>query len=167
MDSLQDCVNEYRAQLEKGVIKTAYKGLMEFIMDLRTYLQKKYPDYFVSGSIYFGYMDMTYFSFFPKSLSNRKLKVAIVFIHDQCRFEAWLAGYNKQIQTSYWKLFTKSGWNKYHLVPTTAGVDSILEHVLVANPNFDDLNTLKIQIENAALEFIEDVERFIIDNSNS
>ncbi len=166
MDTLQDCINEYRKQLEKGVIKAAYKGLMEYIMDLRTFLQKKYPDYFVSGSIYYGYMDMTYFSFFPKSLGDRKLKVAIVFLHEQCRFEAWLAGYNKQVQTRYWKIFNESGWNKYHIVPATAGVDSILEHVLVSVPNFNDLNALTIQIENAALEFIWDVERFLTDHSN-
>lgn len=49
-------------------------------MDLKTYF-KKYPDYFVSGLNY-GYMDMTYFSFLPGSLKNRKLKVAIVFIHE-------------------------------------------------------------------------------------
>ncbi len=167
MDTLQDCINEYKKQLEKGAIKAAYKGLMEYIMDLRTCLQKKYPDFFVSGSIYFGYMDMTYFSFFPKSLGDRKLKVAIVFVHDLCRFEAWLAGYNKQVQNTYWRMFKESGWDKYHLVPTTAGVDSILEHVLVGIPNFNDLNALKVQIESAALEFIADVERFIIDKSNS
>ena len=25
--------------------------------------------------------------------------------HDKIRFEAWLAGYNKQIQQKYWNLF--------------------------------------------------------------
>ena len=39
-------------------------------MELRTQLKNKYPDYFVSGSIYYGYMDMTYFSFFPESLKH-------------------------------------------------------------------------------------------------
>jgi hypothetical protein len=65
MESFHECMNEYRKQLEKGAIIKAYKGLMEYIMDLRMHLKNKYPDYFVSGSIYFGYMDMTYFSFFP------------------------------------------------------------------------------------------------------
>ncbi len=161
METFQDFVNEYKKQLEKGAVKAAYKGLMEYVMDLRTYLQKKYPDYFISGSIYFGYMDMTYFSFFPKSLNDRKLKVAIVFIHDQCRFETWLAAYNKQIQSRYWKIIKESGWNKYHIVPTIKGVDAILEHILVAKPDFNDLNALTDQIESAVLEFIMDIERFL------
>jgi hypothetical protein len=161
MESFHEYMDEYKKQLKKGAIKKAYKGLMEYIMDLRTYFNKQYPDYFVSGSIYYGYMDMTYFSFFPESFKQRKLKVAIVFIHDTFRFEVWLAGYNKQVQSRYWKLFKESNWNKYRVVSTTKGVDSILEHVLVDNPDFSDLDSLTKQIENATLKFIKDIESFI------
>jgi hypothetical protein len=152
---------EYRKQLEKGDIIEAYRGLMEYMMNLRTQFEKKYPDYIVSGNIYFGYMDMTYFSFSPKSLQNKKLKIAIVFCHETFRFEVWLAGYNKQIQTTYWKLFKESGWDKYHLPPTTKGVDSILEYILVENPDFSNLDTLTKQIEKGTLEFITDIENIL------
>jgi hypothetical protein len=161
MESFQEYLNEYRKQLEKGAIKKAYRGLMEYIMDLKTYLKNKYPDYFVSGSIYYGYMDMTYFSFFPKSLRDRDLKIAIVFIHDTFKFEVWLAGSNKQVQQKYWNLFKASDWKKYHIVSTTKGVDSIVEGILVDNPDFSDLDTLTEQIERATLIFIKDVERFL------
>jgi hypothetical protein len=161
MESFHEYMDEYKKQLKKGAIKKAYKGLLEYIMDLRTYFNKQYPDYFVSGSIYYGYMDMTYFSFFPESFKHRKLKVAIVFIHDTFRFEVWLAGYNKQVQSRYWRLFKESNWNKYHIVSTTKGVDSILEHVLVDDPDFSDLDSLTKQIENATLKFIKDIESFI------
>lgn len=161
MASLQEYMDEYRAQLAKGVIQKAYRGLMEYIMALRTHFQKKYPDYVVSGSIYYGYMDMTYFSFFPESFKRRKLKVAIVFLHDTFGFEVWLAGYNRQVQSKYWKLFKESGWRKYRLVPTTTGVDAIVEHTLVADPDFSDLDALTQQIETATLTFIKDVERFL------
>jgi hypothetical protein len=161
MESFHENMKEYRKQLENGAIKEAYKGLMEYIMDLRSHFQNKYPDYSVSGSIYQGYMDMTYFSFFPKSLKDRKLKVGIVFIHDTCRFEGWLFGYNKQVQSKYWELFKESGWNKYRIVPTTKGADSIIEHVLADNPDFSDLDTLTKQIEKETLKFIKDVESFL------
>ena len=161
MKSFQENMNEYKKQLEKGAIKEAYKGLMEYIMDLRTHFKNEYPDYFVSGSIYYGYMDMTYFSFYPKSLKDRNLKIAIVFIHETFRFEVWLAGYNKQVQTKYWELFKESDWNKYHIVPTTKGVDSIIEHILVDNPDFSDLDSLTKQIEIATLKFIKDIESFL------
>ena len=161
MEAFHEYMDEYRRQLEKGAIQKAYRGLMEYVMALRTHFQEKYPDYFVSGSIYYGYMDMTYFSFIPKSLQERKLKPAIVFVHEAFRFEVWLAAYNKQVQSKYWKLFKESGWNKYHLVPNTKGVDAILEHVVVDKPDFSDLDALTQQIESATREFIQDVESFL------
>jgi hypothetical protein len=94
-------------------------------------------------------------------LKDRKLKIAIVFLHETTRFEVWLAGVNKQVQTKYWKLIKDSDWNKYHLVSTTKGADSIIEHVLVDNPDFSDLDALTKQIESAALKFIKDVDGFL------
>jgi hypothetical protein len=164
MGSFHEYMDEYRKQIQKGDIKEAYKGLMEYIMDLRMYFKNKYPDYFVSGSIYYGFMDMTYFSFFPKSLKSRKLKIAIVFIHDTFRFEAWLAGYNKQVQTEYWKLIKESDWNKYRIPTTTKGIDSIMEYILVDYPDFSDLDTLTKKIENGTLKFIKDIEDFLSKN---
>lgn len=153
-------MNEYKKQMQKGDIKEAYKGLMSYIMELRSYFNNKYPDHFISG-IYYGYMDMTYFSFSPETFKLRKLKVAIVFIHDTCRFEVWLAGYNKQVQTKYWKLFKECNWNKYHIPSTTNGVDSIVEYILVENTDFSDLDKLTKQIESGTLKFIEDIEDFL------
>jgi hypothetical protein len=154
-------MNEYKIQMKKGVIQEAYRGLMDFILNLRTYFMKKYPDFYVSSSIYYGYMDMTYFSFFPKSLKQRKLKVGIVFIHDTCKFEVWLFGYNKQIQSKYWKMIKEKNWNKYKIVPTIKGYDSIIENVLVENPDFSDLDALTKIIEKGTLDFIKDVENFL------
>ncbi len=164
MDSFKESMSEYRRQLEKGTIQRAYRGLMDYIMELRSYFEKKYPDYSVSGSIYLGYMDMTYFSFFPKSLKLRGLKVGIVFVHERFRFEVWLFGCNKGFQAKYWKMFKESSWNKYRIPPTTKGVDSILENILVENPDFSDSDALTQQIETGTLRFIDDVENFLSKN---
>ena len=166
MEPFSDYIQEYRNQLEKGAIQQAYKGLMEYMLGLRTHFKNKCPDYFVSSNIYFGYMDMTYFSCVPQSLQERKLKAAVVFIHPAFRFEVWLAGYNKQVQSKYWKLFKESGWNQYHLVPTTECMDSILECILADNPDFRDLDALTAQIEEGTLKFIQDVEGFLSVHEN-
>ncbi|HNR43595.1 MAG TPA: hypothetical protein PLI06_04420 [Methanofastidiosum sp.] len=163
METFNQYMEEYKKEMKKGTIRNAYKGLMEYIMDLRTHLHNKYPDYFVS-SLYYGYMDMTYFSFSPDSLKDRKLKIAIVFVHDTVRFEVWLSGQNKEIQRKYWKLLKESKWDKYNVVPTTNGVDSIVEHILVPNPDFSNLKTLTEQIEEGTLKFICDVEEFLDKN---
>jgi hypothetical protein len=113
MKSLQENMVEFRNQLEKGAIQKAYLGLMEYMMSLKNHFSNKYPDYSTPGSLYGGYMDMTYFSILPKSLKDRDLKIAIVFLYDTFRFEIWLSGKNKQVLAKYWEIISKSKWNKY------------------------------------------------------
>ena len=161
MSSFPELMKMYRNMLEEGTIQKAYSGLMEYIMGLRAYFEKKYPDYSVSGSVYLGYMDMTYFSFFPKSLKNRRLKVGIVFVYSTFRFEVWLFGYNKSVQEHYWNLFKESGWNKYRVPSTIKGADSIVEGILVEDPDFSDLAALTKKIEEGTLNFIGEVENFL------
>ncbi len=166
MASFPECMHEYKKQLERGMIQQAYKGLMDYMLALRAHFKNGHADYAVPGSLYFGYMDMTYFSCVPKSLKQRDLKIAVVFLHEACRFEVWLAGYNKQVQEKYWKLFKDSGWDRYRLVPTTQGADSILEHVIADDPDFKDLEALTAQIEAGILKFADDVERFLLQHAN-
>jgi hypothetical protein len=102
MATFADDLQAFHEQLKNGSVQRAYQGLIQYNLDLKTYLAKKHPTYSVSGSLYQGYMDMTYFSFTPGSLTERKLKVAIVFVYETFRFEAWLAAVNKQVQAKYW-----------------------------------------------------------------
>jgi len=161
MGSFPESMNEYKRQLQKGYIQEAYQGLMEYFRDLRLHFMNEYPDYPASSSIYYGYMDMTYFSLFPDPLKRRKLKIAIVFIHEIFRFEVWLSGSNRSIQTKYWKLLQESDWHKYQLASNPRAVDYVLAHVLVEDPDFRDSDSLTKQIENGTLEFIRDVEEFL------
>jgi hypothetical protein len=160
MESMNGYINEYKQQMEKGVIQKAYKGLMEYIMSLRTHFSNKYPD-LTPGNLYHGYMDMTYFPIFPRALKSRKLKIAIVVIHETIRFEAWLVGYNKQIQTEYWKLLKEVKRDNYRMPATLKGVDSIIECTLADNPDFSDPDGLTKQIEDGTLTFISDIEGFL------
>ena len=160
METLHKMMQDYKKQLQKGTIQKAYLGLMEYLMGLRTYLKKKYPEHFVSG-FYQGYMDISYFSFPPTSLKLRELKIAIVFVFDTFRFEVWLGAKNKEVQAKYWSFFKKSDWDQYKLIPSLEGEDSILEHVLVNEPDFSDLDTLSKEIESGALRFIEAIEAFL------
>jgi hypothetical protein len=161
MGSLRESMVEYRKQLGKGYIKDAYRGLMEYIANLRLHLANKYPDYFVSGSINYGFMDYTYFYFFPKSLKKRNLKIVLLFIHDTSTFEIWLAGYNKSVQTQYWEMFKESDWTKYPLAPTAKGIDYIIKHTLADNADFGDLDALTKQLEHGTLNFTKEVEAFL------
>jgi hypothetical protein len=161
MSSFSQAMEAYRQQLQQGLIQEAYRGLMAYLMDLRTHFQHVYPDYFVSGSIYYGYMDMSYFAVSPRPLKQRNLKVAVVFLHPAFRFEAWLAGANRQAQARYWRLFKESGCAPYPLVATTKGRDAILEHFIVDQPDFSDLTALTRKIEHNTLDFIQTLTDFL------
>ena len=160
MESFNESMEEYRKQLQKGSIQKAYLGLMEYFGSLRSYFSKKHSDYGVSN-LYFGYMDMTYFALFPKALKELKLKIAIVFLHEEFRFEVWLSATNKDVQTKYWNLVKEKNWNKYNIAPVIKGYESIIEDIIVDNPNFNDLDSLTNQIESKTLHFIDDVEGFL------
>ena len=109
-------------------------------------------------------MDMTYFPIFPIEFTSKKLKIAIVFIHETIRFEVWLAAQNKQIQTEYRKLFKEGNWDKYRIPVATKGVDSIMEYTLTDTPDFNDLDALTGQLEKGTLSFIGDIEKFLYKN---
>ena len=159
---LQSEMQEYHEQLKKGAVQRAYRGLMDFMLALRSSFEKKFPRYFVPGSLYTGYMDMTYFSIVPETLKQHGLKIAVVFLHEDFRFEVWLSGYNRQIQEKYWKVIKEAGWSQFPLVAKIKGSDAILTHVLVEDPNFDDLQTLSSRIETGVISFINDMEDLVL-----
>jgi hypothetical protein len=161
MRTLDDSMRVYHEQMIRGDVPAAYHGLMQYMMGLRTSLSKKYPEYSVSGSLYPGYMDMTYFAFTPPSIRQKGLKTAVVFIHEACAFEAWLAAANRRIQMDYYQLFKTAGWDSESLCAPDIGVDALIQSSLVKAPVFNQPDTLSIQIETGMLEFSEAILAFI------
>ncbi len=157
MGSLNDDIQEYKTQLDKGSIQRAYKGIMTFMSDLKTYLESRYPDYFASA-MYFGYMDMTYFAFTPSELKDLKLKIAVVFLHEECRFEIWLAGVNRQVQADHIELLKKKNTGGYILSKVSPGVDSILVSEISGQPDFGRPDELKRTIEDKITAFVKDIK---------
>jgi hypothetical protein len=163
MKSIQENMHELQGQLRIGAIQKAYRALLDYMMDLRTFFKSRYPSYSISG-LYQGYMDMTYFAIVPPSLKHRDLKIAIVFNYEAFRFEAWLSGTNRQVQRKYWELFKDSRWTEYRVVAPAKGVDSIIECNLAENFDFGDLDSLTASIEKNIVEFIDKIEKFISDH---
>ena len=135
MDTLDDYIREYTIQLGKGKIQKAYKGIITFMTELKAYLERKYPDYTI-GALYSGYMDMTYLAFTPSDFKTKKLKVAIVFLHEECKFELWLAGTNRKIQADFIELLSHKNIGRYTLSRVSPGVDSIIASLIVEQPLF-------------------------------
>ncbi len=153
---------DYRLQVEKGTIVDAYRRIMKFMRDLQAHFMKTYPNINVSTNLYQGYMDMTYFSVAHPILKDRRLKIAIVFIHETTSFEVWLSGVNRKVQKDYWKKFLESGWDRYMVVPVIENKDAIIQNVIVNDPDFEDLEGLIVLIEEGVMEFMDDIVDFLL-----
>lgn len=153
MKTLNDLIEEYTHHLQQSEIQIAYKGILEFLGKLRAEFIKKYPHFDVS-SIYQGYMDMSYFSLSTKSLKDKGLKIAIVYLHDKGAFEVWLSARNRYIAKMYASLFNSnfsSDANDFH---DPQNPDAIIECILSPKPNFEDQSSLIDIIDKGVEKFI-------------
>jgi AraC family transcriptional regulator len=147
----------YREEIKKGHIQKDYGFLISYIKGLRNHFIKEYPVEYKIGSIYQGNMNFTYFPFTPFFLKVQKLKIVIIFNHVKMRFEICLAGQNRQIQKKYWEMFRESNWNTYHVPGSVTEGFSIVDHIMVDNPDFDNLDQLTAQIDSETMEFIKNI----------
>jgi hypothetical protein len=159
MKDLNQYVNKYQEQLNKGDIQEAYVALVKYVTRLGTTLSKNLSNHYSIGSVFQGYMDYTYFYYTNDFLKKRKLKMALVLNHSKMQFEIWLLGQTIPIQEKFWQYFKTTKWNKSR---TTKPKYSILETALIEKPNFNDLEKLSKQIENKLVlitdEIIKDIK---------
>lgn len=154
MKTLNESISEYTSQLQKGQIQAAYKGIMTFMSALKTHLEGRFTDYASSG-IYPGYMDMTYFAFTPAELKSHNLKIAIVYLHVENRFELWLVGSNRKVQAQFIEFFKDKDFTPYTLSHVSPGVDSIIESIITEKPDFDKPDELMKIIDEKTIEFAD------------
>jgi hypothetical protein len=154
MKKLNDYVEVYKEQLAKGDIQKAYAGLVKYVTALGTDLSKRLSDEFTFGNMFQGYMDYSYFYYSNEFLKKRKLKFGLVLNHVEMQFEIWLLGQTIQIQEDYWEYFKDTKWNKGR---TSKPQYSILETLLIKNPNFNNLDVLSAKIESKLLSISQDI----------
>lgn len=164
MKNFSDYIAVYKEELKKEGIQKAYEGLVKYVMALKSHFSKKLSDQFFFGNTSPGYMDFTYFPFFNDFLRDEKLRFGIVLNHKKVRFELWLMGQNIETQKKYWNLLKTSQWNKDQ---TTMPKYSVLEVVLVEDPNFNELNNLTSKIEKEVILHTQEIIDYIKHSTTS
>ena len=162
MKDLNEYVIAYQKQLQEGKIQIAYKGIMSFMGNLKSYLSDMHSDYLV-GALYFGYMDMTYFAISTDKLKNKQLKIAVVYLHQENCFELWLSATNKKIQAQYIDKLKDKDLKGYKLSVSEPGIDSIIESRIIDHPNFNEQANLKVELDKLTQKFIKDIMDMMID----
>ena len=143
-------LDNYKAAMQQEV-PLVFRGLMDFMLRFRTRLLTYYPSGYAISHLSSGYLDFSYFAFTPEAVRQQKLKVAVVLNHQELRFEIWLCGQNKGVQKQYWKIFKESDWDQSNLAPTPER--SVLEEVLVEEPDFSDEAALFKSLETGIMRF--------------
>jgi hypothetical protein len=161
--NISKCLAAYKEQLELGELQIAYKALLKYMMSLKASFSSEFDGKYQVGNISPGYMDFTYFPFFNEYLRSEKLRFGIVLNHSALRFELWLMGQNAQIQKQYWTRLKDSPWNQ-HLQEMPKY--SVLETILVASPDFDDLDLLTSDIFKSAKTESEKIWSYIKSQSS-
>ncbi|MBN1775595.1 MAG: hypothetical protein JW817_03925 [Clostridiales bacterium] len=153
---LNDDIREYTELLREGTVPRAYRGILSFMSELLHHMSASHPGHAVSA-MYAGFMDMTYFAFTPPELKSRNLKVAVVYLHEENRFEVWIGGGNRKIQAEYIGRLSRADTGPYILSKVSPGVDSIIEKRLVESPDFEDKEALIRRLEEDVIAFIGDM----------
>ena len=143
-------LDAYQRAMQQEVPQV-FRGLMDFMLRFRIQLLNYYPTGYTVSHLSPGYLDFSYFAFTPEAVRQQKLKVAIVLNHQELRFEIWLCGQNKGVQKEYWKIFKESDWDQSNLAPTPQR--SVLEEVLVEEPDFFDEDALFKTLETGIMRF--------------
>jgi hypothetical protein len=153
MKTLNQLISDYTFCLQKGEVQAAYKGIIEFIGKLRADFTKKYPNYDV-GSVYQGYMDMSYFSLNTKQLKDKGLKIAIAYLHEKGTFEVWLSARNREILKKHEIVVNSIISNNTAMFHEENNQDAIIECTLTSTPDFEDQTSLINTIEQGVEQFV-------------
>ncbi|WP_294733810.1 hypothetical protein [uncultured Flavobacterium sp.] len=135
-----------------------YRQGINYLKDLRNYFRKEYDSDFTVGSLYQGSLDCSWFSLKTEDLKHLKLKFVIVFNFELMQLEICFSGQNKDVRKKYWKIFKDSNWDKYHLADSIDGSLSIINHVIIENPDFSDTKKLTKQIEIESFKFMNEFQ---------
>ena len=155
---MNEYIATYKKQLNQGDIKIAYEYLRKYMMVLKTYFTNQFADKYSFGNVFPGYMDYTYFYFFDNSLRNKKLRFGVVLNHQKMRFELWLLGQNAVVQDKYWELFKNTKWNQSQ---TERPQYSVLEYILVENPDFDNQDALTNELSKQIIYVANNIKNYI------
>ncbi|WP_434355624.1 DUF7000 family protein [Parasalinivibrio latis] len=141
-ESLNTRIPAYKKALASGDIQSTYQSLVGIVQNLRTEFHKKYKGEFSVANVLHGYIDVTYFYLQNDYLKKHKLKFAIVLNHPEARFELWLLGQTKNVQTDFREKLRNIKWVNQDTMPEY----SIFEIVMLTNPDFDNAKNLSDSI---------------------
>ena len=155
-NSLSASIESYCACVAQGEFPRAYRGILAQLTLFQSTWEKEHPQD-STGALYPGYLDMSFVAFAPAELSEKRLKISLVFLHPTGDFSLWLAAGNREIQKRVSAALQDMPLGLYSLSVLEPGVDAIIAYNLPKPYAFDEPEELNRALLAAAEAFTRDM----------
>lgn len=155
-ESLTAYIEDYCRAVANGRLPMAYRGILTSLTLFQSAWKSAHPADAV-GTLYQGYMDMSFVAFAPAPLAEKRLKISLVFLHDAGNFSLWLAAGNREIQKRVSEALGRVPLRAYSLSTLEPGVDAIIAYDLPRPYAFDDSKALNVTLIAAVEAFTQDM----------
>lgn len=136
--SINKQIEIYQRSINNNSLSSTYKFLLSYMNQLQQEFSKKMSGKFLTQKVLNGYLDYSYFYFSDDFLKDRKLKLGVIYNHQNNCFELWLMGTIKQSQITYWNKLKSTSWNKKETMPQWY----VISVELISKPDFEDVNKI-------------------------
>ncbi|HIT36656.1 MAG TPA: hypothetical protein IAC30_08250 [Candidatus Faecousia intestinavium] len=151
-------LESYKNLVQTTSLADSYREFVRLFRFLRAQLEKEMPDYQFQGNIVENAMDYSYFQFSDQALKSRGLKIVVVFIHKQFRFEIWLSGVNRSNQKRFHDLLAGQ-YGPFLPAENPERMDFILRAPLPENWDMTDGDAMVSALKEKSLALIDWAER--------
>lgn len=146
-------LNEYKYLLETTNLQQDYQEFITLFRFIRRQLAHTLVNFSFSGNIIENRMDFSYFQLLSPELNSIGVKLQVVFVHADFRFEIWISGYNRKIQCLYHDYFIDKSI-PYILNPHPSTVDYIFKVRLNKDIDLSDSEYLIAQLTKEILALV-------------
>lgn len=149
----KDLLSGYKKLIQTTHVRECYREFIRLFRYIRVSLEKSMPEYNFQGNITENAMDYSYFAFTNDNLKEKGLKIAVVFVHKEFRFQVWLCGTNRKYQAEYYEIL-KDKNIPFELAGNPSQKDYILCATLDEAADISDGNFLTEKIKSMADELV-------------
>lgn len=135
-------MDHFKKALGTGELQKAYRHLMDVFSSLQTALRENKEAQVQTGTLYHGYLDMTYLPVTTRVLRKKGMKVAVVFDYPKFQFQLWLSAGNRKKREKAILLLEQTKVLKDSIRIAKENPDAILEQVIHEPIDFEDTQGL-------------------------
>ena len=158
--TLSTVIDSYCLAVAQGGLPRAYRGILAQLSQFQTAWEQAHPQDNV-GALYPGYLDMSFVAIAPAAFGARRLKISLVYLHEDGRFTLWLTAGNRSIQAEVSNELAKKPLGAYSLTVLKPGVDAIISKDIPLPYFFDEPERLTAHLMDATEHFLFDMSALL------